>query len=118
MAPIAEDIKMILPISKKNGAESNEKHANGVSADHHAFKAIVNQRPNWHFDTIQTHAGLEDETAHGQCSLPIYTSASFKFKSSKKIASAFSVADGPTVQTHLYSRFSNVSSNIQSHPLM
>lgn len=62
----------------------------------------------WHFDTRQVHAGLESETAHGQCTLPVYNSASFKFKSSKSIQNAYDFDEGPESQAYMYSRISNV----------
>jgi len=82
------------------------------AADSHVvlLKNSAGAARKWHFDTLQVHSGLEDETAHGQCTLPVYSSASFRFKSSKSISSAYSFQDGPKSQFYMYSRLSNVSS--------
>ncbi|KAJ4268316.1 hypothetical protein NW762_002379 [Fusarium torreyae] len=85
---------------KTNGNNSNEVAMS---------KAAPIKARRWHFDTLQVHSGLEDETAHGQCSLPIYNSASFRFKSSKTIEDAYSFADGPRSRFYAYSRLSNPS---------
>ncbi|OAP62552.1 hypothetical protein AYL99_01779 [Fonsecaea erecta] len=79
------------------------------AADGHVVpvKTPARAAGDWHFDTVQVHSGLEDETAHGQCTLPVYSSASFRFKSSKSISSAYSFEDGPKSQFYMYSRLSN-----------
>jgi hypothetical protein len=87
----------------KNG----EHNSNGSSTS----KVVSKATRKWHFDTLQVHSGLENETAHGQCSLPIYNSASFRFKSSKSIEDAYSFSDGPRSQFYMYSRLSNVSTS-------
>lgn len=110
MAPLAEHesrLEPLVPIVKnRTNGNSTKGHA---SEEHVTSEVTAPKGSHWHFDTVQVHAGLDHETAHGQCSLPVYTSASFKFKSCKKIEAAFSIEDGPTVQTHMYSRYSNVS---------
>ncbi|KAM0349702.1 hypothetical protein ACHAPU_003531 [Fusarium lateritium] len=86
-----------------NGHDSknNGNNSSGLT------KSKVKKPRQWHFDTLQVHSGLDGETAHGQCSLPIYNSASFRFKSSKSIEDAYSFSDGPRSQFYMYSRLSN-----------
>jgi hypothetical protein len=62
----------------------------------------------WRFDTLQVHAGLEKSPAYGQCTLPVYNSASFKFNSSAVAGRAFTVMD-----KYIYSRCDNVSPLLQ-----
>ena len=65
------------------------------------------KKPKWRFDTLQIHAGLEDHPRYGQCTLPIYNTASFKFASSAALNVA--LGDIASSQNHLYTRVSNVS---------
>jgi hypothetical protein len=58
----------------------------------------------WRFDTLQVHAGLEESPVYGQCTLPVYSSVSFKFDSSVVAERAFSIND-----RYSYSRYHNVS---------
>jgi O-acetylhomoserine/O-acetylserine sulfhydrylase-like pyridoxal-dependent enzyme len=71
--------------------------------------AFVGQKPSrarsWHFDTLQVHAGLEESPLYGQCTLPVYNTASFKFKTSAGADHAFQNMTG----SYIYSRCGNVS---------
>lgn len=73
----------------------------------HNNEDTASGKPKWQFDTIQIHAGLEDDPKYGHCTLPIYNTASFKFASSAALNLALS--DIASSQNHLYSRVSNVS---------
>jgi O-acetylhomoserine/O-acetylserine sulfhydrylase-like pyridoxal-dependent enzyme len=59
----------------------------------------------WHFDTMQVHAGLEESPVYGQCTLPVYNTASFKFRTTAVADDAFENMD-----SYIYSRCQNVSS--------
>jgi O-acetylhomoserine/O-acetylserine sulfhydrylase-like pyridoxal-dependent enzyme len=61
----------------------------------------------WGFDTLQIHAGLEDDPRYGHITLPIYNTASFKFKKVDDLNHA--LEDIASSQNHLYTRVSNVS---------
>lgn len=66
------------------------------------------QNGKWSFDTLQIHAGLETSPAHGQCTLPIYNSAAFRFQSAADADDAFDLTRrGP--ERFIYSRMANVS---------
>ena len=85
-------------------------HTNGSSEKkplRASTNGIVKNRPKWRFDTIQIHAGLEEDPKYGHCTLPIYNTASFKFGSSAALNVALS--DISSSQNHLYTRVSNVS---------
>jgi hypothetical protein len=109
-------MSLIAAVGKELDGVAKE-HTNGLGAEHSHGSAgglvdsgvTPKKARQWHFDTLQVHSGLEDETAHGQCSLPIYNSASFRFKTSKSIEAAYSFEDGPRSQFYMYSRLSNVS---------
>ncbi|KAF4343719.1 plp-dependent transferase [Fusarium beomiforme] len=85
----------------KNG----EINANGTAISKEVSKKVC----KWHFDTLQVRSGLKSETSHGQCSLSIYSSASFRLKASKTIEDAYSFSDGPRSQFYMYIRLSNES---------
>jgi hypothetical protein len=78
---------------------------NGGTNDHSAL-ALPKAKGNgaWRFDTLQVHAGLERSPVYGQCTLPVYSSASFKFESSAVADAAFATTD-----KYIYSRCQNVS---------
>lgn len=95
--------------AKHNGNGLQSHHNHNSMGDLRASDATLQTEQPWHFDTLQVHSGLEDETAHGQNSLPIYNSASFRFRTSKSIEEAYSFEDGPKSQYYMYSRLSNVS---------
>ncbi|KAG7121596.1 Sulfhydrylase-like protein lolC2 like [Verticillium longisporum] len=59
-----------------------------------------------HYDTAVIHAGLDKTPRHGECTVPVFNSASFKFPSSAAADDAFSAV--PDVQRWVYSRFGNV----------
>ncbi|KAH6692974.1 hypothetical protein EV126DRAFT_481263 [Verticillium dahliae] len=58
-----------------------------------------------HYDTAVIHAGLDKTPRHGECTVPVFNSASFKFPSSAAADDAFSAV--PDVQRWVYSRFGN-----------
>lgn len=61
----------------------------------------------WEYETLVVHAGRDRSPAHGECTVPIYNSASFKFPTSAAAKDAF--RDVPDQQRWVYSRFGNVS---------
>jgi O-acetylhomoserine/O-acetylserine sulfhydrylase len=76
-------------------------------ANNHSSNGVTKRARRWHFDTLQVHAGLEESPVYGQCTLPVYNSGSFKFKTSASIGDAFSANMG--TDQYIYSRMSNVS---------
>ncbi|KAH8797967.1 hypothetical protein F5884DRAFT_848243 [Xylogone sp. PMI_703] len=60
---------------------------------------------SWRFDTLQVHAGLEESPVYGQCTLPIFNSGSFKFKSAADADDAFSATRGSN--KYIYTRIGN-----------
>ncbi|TLD05448.1 uncharacterized protein PgNI_09239 [Pyricularia grisea] len=58
----------------------------------------------WQYETKVVHAGL-DNSRHGECTVPIYNSASFKFPTSASAEDAFRAV--PDEQRWVYSRFGN-----------
>ncbi|KAH9904940.1 lyase [Xylariomycetidae sp. FL2044] len=88
--------------------EVSNGHKNGNGALVTSKKgATTSANSSWHFETLQLHAGLDHDDAHGQCTLGIYPTASFKFKSSKNIENAYDFDDGPRSKYYMYSRLSN-----------
>ena len=72
-------------------------------------------KPKWRFDTLQVHSGLEKSPQHGQCTLPIYNTASFSFTSKQAEESAiFGFEEAPSFDKFLYSRIANVSHDFHS----
>ncbi|KAG9239893.1 hypothetical protein BJ878DRAFT_529848 [Calycina marina] len=96
-------------LAKQNGNGLYSHHNHDSVRDLGVSDVAFKKGQQWHFDTLQVHSGLEDETAHGQNSLPIYNSASFRFRTSKSIEEAYSFEDGPKSQFYMYSRLSNPS---------
>lgn len=74
---------------------------------HGRIQSDQSSSPNWGYDTIQVHAGLEEDPVYGQCTLPVYDSVAFKYKSSQAIAEAF--GSKGLSDAFVYSRFGNVS---------
>ncbi|KAG9241027.1 hypothetical protein BJ878DRAFT_522769 [Calycina marina] len=78
---------------------ANEPVQNGRSK-------MEKRRHQWRFDTLQIHAGLEENPVHGHITLPIYNTASFKFDKLSDMNNALENMSTPTNQ-YLYSRLSN-----------
>jgi O-acetylhomoserine/O-acetylserine sulfhydrylase len=85
------------------GSLGTNGFTSGVAENGHDASAAAQKAsgstPAWRFDTLQVHAGLEKSPAYGQCTLPVYSSASFKFESSAVADKAFTVLD-----KYIYSR--------------
>lgn len=90
------------------GSLENLDHPVKAVANGHSQRGVSNGKASagkraWGFDTLQVHAGLE-ASAYGECTVPVYNTASFKFSSRAAADEAFSIST-----KHIYSRIHNVS---------
>ncbi|KAF7192911.1 Homocysteine synthase [Pseudocercospora fuligena] len=76
-----------------------------TNGHHSRIRSDPPSSTTWGYDTIQVHAGLEEDPVYGQCTLPVYDSVAFKYKSSQAIAEAFG-SEGLS-DAFVYSRFGN-----------
>ena len=92
---------------------SSEDNTIGITTNGITTNGIVKKKPAWRFDTLQVHSGLEKRPAYGQCTLPIYNTASFKFNSDD--SAIFGFNDIAKRETFIYSRLANVSDGRRKH---
>ncbi|KAH6634506.1 hypothetical protein B0J18DRAFT_442373 [Chaetomium sp. MPI-SDFR-AT-0129] len=83
------------PVQAGTNGHSQHAVSNGKG------KASAGKRA-WGFDTLQVHAGLEDRPPYGECTVPVYNTASFKFSSRAAADEAFAIST-----KHIYSRIHN-----------